>query len=113
MEQSRITDSEYRKMQEAEVAEELALRNALKRVQLEEDAKSPSTSRYQWISHVIFGAGLLYFHDQLADNIWSIVLYLVIEIRTSSVAVHRRINAILELERLRIEAERNKQMKSA
>ena len=69
MEDTTINDSEYRKMQEAEVAEELALRSALKRVQLEEAAKSPSISRYQWISYVIIGGTLLYFHDHLADQL--------------------------------------------
>ncbi len=42
MKETTMNDCEYRKMQEAEVAEEFALRIALKRVALEEVAKSPS-----------------------------------------------------------------------
>lgn len=100
-------------MQEAEVAEELTLRIALKRVALEEAAKSPTVLKYQWIYYVFIGGLLLYFHDHLVDYIWHIVLLLVIEIRTSSSAVHARIDAILELERRRLDAQRKEEMKNA
>ena len=113
MKESTIDDYEYCRIQAAEVAEELALRSALKRVSLEEAAKSPSISRYQWISYAVTGAVLIYFHDHLANYIWYIVIFLLIEIRTGSAAVHSRIDAILELERLRIDAQREEQKKSA
>lgn len=104
-----MNDSEYSKMQEALVAEELALRIALKRVALEEAAKNPTVSKFQWIYYVFFGGLLLFFHDYLADYIWYIILLLVIEIRTRSSEVHTRIDAILELERQRLNAQREKQ----
>jgi hypothetical protein len=113
MKETTMNDCEYRKMQEAEVAEELAHRIALKRVALEEAARSPTVSKYQWIYYVFIGGLLLYFHDHLADYIWYIVLLLAMEIRTSSSAVHARIDAILELERQRLDAQREEQMKNA
>lgn len=108
-----MNDSEYSKMQEALVAEELALRIALKRVALEEAAKNPTVSKFQWIYYVFFGGLLLFFHDHLADYIWYIILLLVIEIRTRSSEVHTRIDAILELERQRLNAQRKEQIKNA
>ena len=113
MEESTMKDSKYRKMQEAEVAEELALNSALKRVRLEEAARSPSISKYRWTFYVVIGVVLLYFHDDLADYLWYIVLYLLIEIRTNSASVHSRIDAIVELERLRLEVLCEKQTKNA
>jgi hypothetical protein len=113
MKETTMNDCEYRKMQEAEVAEELALRIALKRVALEEAAESPTISKYQWIYYVFIVGLLMYFHDHLADYLWYIIILLVFEIRTSSTAVHARIDAILELEKRRLDSQREAQMKNA
>jgi hypothetical protein len=107
-----MKDCEYRMKQGAEIAEELALRSALKRVALEDAAKSPTISKYQWIYYVFIGGLLMYFNDYLSDHIWYIILVLVIEIRIISSAVHTRIDAIQALERLRLGAQHEAQIKN-
>lgn len=101
------------KLAEAELAEELALHQALKRIRLEEAAKRPVFSVYDWIvSGLLWGGWVWFFHEDLARGLWFIIPYLALQIHRSSQAVHTRIDAILELQGLedqkRDDAGRNK-----
>lgn len=84
-----------------EVAEELALRAALKRTKLEQAAANLGLSLNRWTIYIIVGGVLFYFRDDLADYLWAIIAFLLLEIQASTSSVHSRIDAILELDELK------------
>lgn len=100
MKETTTNESESSAFLEAEAAEELSLRIALKRTRLEKAAESPSRSRFGWLSYVLVGGALLFFQKQIEHQVWLVAVALLIEIKSSSAAVHSRIDAILELEGL-------------
>lgn len=92
-----VADSNYPST--AEVAEELALQAALKKIRLEEAAKSPDTSWGFGIFLAVGGAaGMIFLREQLVDHLWILIVAIFINIRSHFLAVHRRIDAIQELE---------------
>jgi len=81
-----------------EVAEQLALHEALKRTRLEEAARNPRLSLGRWAIWIVAIGLVLFLRDALVENLWMIIILLLVQIETSCGSVHKRIDAILELD---------------
>jgi hypothetical protein len=81
------------------VEEELRLRDALKRIRLEDVAKSPILSSWGWVSKVAIG--ICIFMPYLSERYqWYVNGFVIIYLIAGERLVHARIDAILELAEL-------------
>lgn len=95
---------DHRSSRQDEIAEELALRKALKRTRLEEAARNPGLSLSKWVIYIIVALFLLNFGADLIYNVLILFLFVILHIEGNSRAIHSRIDALLELDRLKIRA---------
>jgi hypothetical protein len=79
--------------------EERRLREALKRIRLEDAAKSPITSKRGWSTTVllVICLGVPYFDNQYQ---WFIASFVIVTLMVNDRRVHSRIDAIQELAEL-------------
>ncbi len=88
--------------QDAETAEERGLSRALERTRLEKAAARPSFFLDGWSLSVLIGiAVVLYLQGRHSEYYWLIPLLILRLIYSVYAGVHSRIDALLELERLR------------
>lgn len=86
---------------EAEVAEEFALHQALKRTRLEEAAASPVVfSKFNWLFLVVGVLAAIMFEDYLAAHPSVFIIYFGVAIHSGIASVHARIDALVQLEAL-------------
>lgn len=94
---------DHRSSRQDEIAEELALREALKRTRLEEAARNPGLSLSKWVIYIIVGIFLLNLGADLIYNVLILFIFVIFHIEGNSRAIHSRIDALLELDRLKVE----------
>lgn len=98
----------HREVQE----EEQRLREALKRIRLEDAARSPITSKWGWLTTVllVICLGVPYFDSQYQ---WLITSFVIIALIVGDRRVHARIDAIqdlAELDKKKSEADKARQI---
>ena len=81
-----------------EATEQIALHEALKRTRLEEAAKNPKVTLGRWALWIVAFGIVLFLHDTLAENLWMIIILLLVQIEAGCRSVHKRIDAILSLD---------------